>query len=74
MLIQAKSKNEAKGLFLLFTGAGIINMIVIIHAFLTDDVMTIVFGSIAGVLALVMTIQMKAQAFTDSFNYHTDNN
>lgn len=70
MLIQAKSKNEAKGFLILFGSAMVVNLAVFIHAFLNEDVITLIFCAVAGILALVLTIEMKTQLSTNNFNKH----
>ena len=71
MLIQAKSKNEAKGLLILFGSALLVNLVIFIHAFMNEDVITFVFCAIAGILAFVLTVEMKTQLSTNNFNKHS---
>jgi len=70
VLIQAKSKNEAKGFCALFVISMIVNLTVFVHAFLNEDVITLIFCAIAGILALVLTLEMKTQISTNNFNKH----
>lgn len=68
MLIQAKTNNEAKLLLVLFASCFVVNFAVFVHAFQNQDIPTLIFCAIAGVLALVMTIQMKTQLSADNYN------
>ncbi len=64
-LIQARSQKEAKVLFLVIGTAFIVNFVVLLMSLVTGEYITTIWCAFATVVAMIVTMQLRPQAFTD---------